>query len=180
MLPEELKKGDRLPAGWLNRLVREILSRTLSAGPGIRIIRTPSGSTISATGHSRPQAAAGTPDIDFPWRVTATPDGDGNATISMSDGIAFNIGRRALHEVSLSGIATASETCWVVLDYSLDATVSAAPAATVQSGWASRNTADNLCVPVAHVKKDGTSGEWTIVQYLVGAFIYQTYVGEEA
>lgn len=47
MLPEELKKGDRLTADWLNRLVREEVARTLRSGPGIRINQTPSGSTIS-------------------------------------------------------------------------------------------------------------------------------------
>lgn len=59
MIPCELRKGDRLTADWLNKLVREAVSRTLSAGPGIRINRTPSGSTISATGRARPGAGGG-------------------------------------------------------------------------------------------------------------------------
>lgn len=54
MIPGELRKGDRLTADWLNALVREAVARALSAGPGIRITRTPSGSTISSTARARP------------------------------------------------------------------------------------------------------------------------------
>ena len=49
-LPNRLSKGTHLPALWLNRLLDYLRSRDLRAGKGIRIDRTPSGTTISAIG----------------------------------------------------------------------------------------------------------------------------------
>ena len=49
-IPNRLSKGTRLTALWLNRLLDFLRSRDLRAGTGIRIDRTPSGTTISAIG----------------------------------------------------------------------------------------------------------------------------------
>ena len=46
-IPRRLSRGQRLTADWLNRLVDAVLSRTVSAGPGLRVTRTRAGTTIS-------------------------------------------------------------------------------------------------------------------------------------
>ncbi len=46
-LPQKLSRGAALPAAWLNRLLDWCRSRDLRAGPGIKLTRTPSGTTIS-------------------------------------------------------------------------------------------------------------------------------------
>ena len=47
-MPNRVSPGDRLSAHWLNRLLDYLRSITLRPGPGVRITRTPSGTTISA------------------------------------------------------------------------------------------------------------------------------------
>lgn len=83
MIPGELKKGDKLTADWLNKLVREAVSRTLRAGPGIRLTRTPSGTTVSAAAVTGRGARSGHPAAVVyinggdSWRFDgSTPDGD--------------------------------------------------------------------------------------------------------
>ena len=44
----EPAKGDRITADWARELVRAVRSLRLSAGPGIKLTRTPEGTTISA------------------------------------------------------------------------------------------------------------------------------------
>ena len=59
-LPNKLSIGDPLPAHWLNRLLDWLRSRDLQVGPGLRMSRTPSGTTLSlAPGARRPAMAAG-------------------------------------------------------------------------------------------------------------------------
>lgn len=55
----ELRKGDRLEASWLNRMVRAIVARTVNAGPGLRATRTPAGTTLSLAAPSRAQGGEG-------------------------------------------------------------------------------------------------------------------------
>ena len=47
-LPDRLGRGTTLTAHWLNRLLDWCRSRELRAGPGIKLTRTPSGTTVSA------------------------------------------------------------------------------------------------------------------------------------
>lgn len=45
----EPAKGDRITADWARELVRAVRSLRLIAGPGLRLTRTPEGTTVSAT-----------------------------------------------------------------------------------------------------------------------------------
>lgn len=47
-LPARLSPGQRLTAHWLNRLLDYLRARELRPGPGIKLTRTPSGTTIGA------------------------------------------------------------------------------------------------------------------------------------
>lgn len=58
-MPHTLARGDELPAAWLNRILSALRSRELRAGPGIRLTRTPSGTTVSAAPGVRDVSAAG-------------------------------------------------------------------------------------------------------------------------
>lgn len=69
-LPRHLSAGTALSANWLNRLLDALRARELRAGPGIRLTRTPSGTTVSAAA----QGEAALPDC-FPGVVT-TYSGD--------------------------------------------------------------------------------------------------------
>ena len=54
-LPARLSPGQRLTAHWLNRLLDFLRARELRAGPGIKLTRTPTGTTLSlarAAGHA--------------------------------------------------------------------------------------------------------------------------------
>lgn len=44
---KEPQRGDRITADWARELVRAVRSMRLSAGPGLRLTRTPSGTTVS-------------------------------------------------------------------------------------------------------------------------------------
>ena len=59
-LPERLGRGVALTAHWLNRLLDWCRSQELRAGPGIKLTRTPSGTTInlSAGPSAGPRAPA--------------------------------------------------------------------------------------------------------------------------
>ena len=72
-LPRRLAAGVSLTAAWLNRLLDYLRSRELIAGPGIRLSRTPSGTTISA-GAAAGAAAAAAPDV-VPAVVTSGSGG---------------------------------------------------------------------------------------------------------
>ena len=48
-LPRRLSPRTNLSANWLNRLLDYLRSRDLHAGPGVKLTRTPSGTTISAS-----------------------------------------------------------------------------------------------------------------------------------
>ena len=69
-LPRRLAAGVTLTAAWLNRLLDYLRSRELFAGPGIRLSRTPSGTTISVA----PGGAAATHDA-VPAVVKAAGNG---------------------------------------------------------------------------------------------------------
>lgn len=47
-LPERLGRGTTLTAHWLNRLLDWCRSHEILAGPGIKLTRTPTGTTVSA------------------------------------------------------------------------------------------------------------------------------------
>lgn len=67
-LPRRLSPGTTLSANWINRLLDYLRSRDLRAGPGIKLTRTPSGTTISAA----PGADAGPDEPDaFVLRITS-------------------------------------------------------------------------------------------------------------
>ena len=177
MLPGELKKGDRLTADWLNRLVREEVARTLKAGPGVRINRTPSGSTISATGHSA-RAAAAPAESDFPWRVTATPDGEGGATLNMSPGAI--IADTANGPVLCGGIALPANQRQISSSGYVVVRIGADDPTSCQVSYAAAvpaNTPAYNYIPVAQVTKSGNL--YTVSQYLAGAFLAIATVNEE-
>lgn len=47
----ELQKGDRLTADYIRGLVREVRRNRVAAGPGLRLVTTPNGSSISLAFH---------------------------------------------------------------------------------------------------------------------------------
>lgn len=57
-LPNRLSPGQRLTAHWLNRLLDYLRSRELRAGPGARLTRTPSGTTLSLAARDAPAGAS--------------------------------------------------------------------------------------------------------------------------
>lgn len=71
-LPHTVSRGQTLTADWLNRLLSALRSRELRAGPGIRLSRTPSGTTISVERPAAGSAPAG--DVCIA-RVESAADG---------------------------------------------------------------------------------------------------------
>lgn len=71
-LPRRLSPGQRLTAHWLNRLLDHLRSLALREGPGIRIHRTPSGTTISAD-----PAMAERPEKPMPFDCRVEPASSG-------------------------------------------------------------------------------------------------------
>ena len=176
MIPEELKSGDRLEAGWLNRLVRAVVARTVNAGPGLLKTQTPAGTTLSLAPQRRASAAPA--ESDFPWRVTATPDGEGGARLKMSPGaiIADTANGPVLYDdIHLhSGSHQISTAGYVVLRISTSSFDSlrvtfetAVPA----------NTSTYNYIPVAKITKTGDL--YAVSQYLAGAFLAIAAVNEE-
>ena len=176
MIPEELKPGDKLEAGWLNRLVREIVARTVNAGPGLLKTQTPAGTTLSLAPQRRTSGAAGA-DFDFPWRVSATADGAGGATLNMSPGaiIADTANGLVMHtDISLPASQRhVSSSGYVVFRWALD--FSAYRVTFEASVPANTDTYNYL--PVAQVTKSGNL--YTVSQYLAGAFLAIATVNEE-
>lgn len=97
-LPRRLAAGVSLTAAWLNRLLDYLRSRELIAGPGIRLSRTPSGTTIAAAAGS-----AAAPHDAVPAVVTAA--GNGVYTVDLfANGIGMprtGAGTLAVPEVSM-------------------------------------------------------------------------------
>lgn len=70
-LPRRLSPRTSLSANWLNRLLDFLRSRDLRAGPGIKLTRTPSGTTVSTV----PDPAVARPAEAVPARIVAFDDG---------------------------------------------------------------------------------------------------------
>ena len=86
----EPAKGDRITADWARELVKAVRAMRLQQGPGIRLTRTPEGTTISAVpsaataGGSAPGAGGGSsggPDSDAVAKVLGGPDSDAVAKV---------------------------------------------------------------------------------------------------
>jgi len=77
-LPARLSPGQRLTAHWLNRLLDFLRARELRAGPGIRLARTPSGTTVSAAAAG---TAAGETERVFPALITGRSGDEYTATV---------------------------------------------------------------------------------------------------
>lgn len=171
MIPEELKSGDRLEAGWLNRMVRAIVARTVNAGPGLLKTMTPAGTTLSLAPQRRAVAAA---DFDFPFRVTVRPSGTaGEWTVYMSTGFVYRLGNGSSDPDSVNGqggaLGTVTDTRHVILRARitpaaggplLDASVSL-EASRPASAW------NDLRIAVARVIV--SNGEAAVEQYICGA-----------
>lgn len=57
--------GDDITADWARELVKAVRSLRLVAGPGIKLTRTPDGTTVSAAGaDGRPAAPVGLAEVD--------------------------------------------------------------------------------------------------------------------
>lgn len=67
-LPRRLSPKTALSANWLNRLLDFLRSRDLRPGPGIKLTRTPSGTTVSAA-LATADFWAGAPDA-LPAKIT--------------------------------------------------------------------------------------------------------------
>lgn len=72
---KEPKRGDPITADWARELVRELRAQRLSAGPGLKLTRTPSGTTVSvARKGNEGDAEVETEDVDV-MTLTATASG---------------------------------------------------------------------------------------------------------
>ena len=59
-------RGDDITTDWARELVKAVRSLRLHAGPGIRLTRTPEGTTVSATGaDGRSAAPVGLAEVDI-------------------------------------------------------------------------------------------------------------------
>ena len=76
-LPPRLSAGQTLSAAWLNRLLAWLRSRDLRAGPGARLARTPSGTTISVPAAKAP---AKKPPMPFDCKLGVAGEGASAAT----------------------------------------------------------------------------------------------------
>ena len=74
-LPRRLSSGVNLSANWINRLLDFLRSRDLHAGPGIKIMRTPSGTTLSVAPASQ-QVRSDDPPMPFDCKLG--PGGTGH------------------------------------------------------------------------------------------------------
>lgn len=72
-LPRRLSPGTRLSAHWLNRLLDWLRSRDLRAGRGVKITRTPSGTTISVS-----PATETLSEDPMPFDCRVEPDASGS------------------------------------------------------------------------------------------------------
>lgn len=86
-LPNKLASGDHLPAHWLNRLLDWLRSRDLQVGPGLRMSRTPSGTTLSLAGAS---AGSARPDDSVVVGLTRESVASGICRISVPAGTGTN------------------------------------------------------------------------------------------
>lgn len=87
-LPDKLQRGQVLTASWLNRLLDAVRARTVSAGPGVRVARSPAGTTVCAVAAPGGQATdadsslcvigtiAVQTTLTGPGRVTVEVDGE--------------------------------------------------------------------------------------------------------
>ena len=175
MLPGELKKGDRLTADWLNRLVREAVARTLSVGPGLRLTRTPAGTNLSLAPQRRTPGAAGA--FDYPWKVTAEKeleDGQwtGAASVTVAKGWYMFLGGPSGSAGPFTGV-TAALGDFVCADFTFSQGASSATCAVAAHQSVPALACDTsgstpvftLSVPLAKV---GTSSEVSAEQIQVG------------
>lgn len=103
-LPRRLSPKTALSANWLNRLLDFLRSRDLKAGPGIRLTRTPSGSTVSLV----PAEAADARDTIPARIVSRNPGGAGlyNVDFFANGPTASRTGRGT---VFITGLGTHQE-----------------------------------------------------------------------
>jgi hypothetical protein len=171
MIPCELRKGDRLTADWVNQLVREAVSRTLNAGPGLLKTQTPAGTTLSLAPIPRSRSTISREEETHPWQVLLSPSADGaSCALSMVSGVAFEIGGGATIGIAWYGGATATASGYVGFPHETGAS---APAFAVEF----RQSLSSGFVPIAAVTKVGT--EWRVRQYLTGPYWYLRGVEEE-
>lgn len=119
-----------------------------------------------------------------PWKVTATPDGEGGASIAMRDGKYMLLGPGPLlpSTATYSG-GTATATCWLVAAISASVSVSGATASMTSSCSLSLvssvpdSVAGTWNLPVAKIVKSGSS--YTVQQVLDGLFMIYASVAEE-
>lgn len=75
-LPGRLMRGYVLSADWLNRLRDAVQARTVNAGPGLAVTRTPSGTTISLARQVQEAADSETTTLDtVPAKVESFSSG---------------------------------------------------------------------------------------------------------
>ena len=94
-LPERLGRGVALTAHWLNRLMDWCRSQELRAGPGIKLTRTPTGTTVSAIAH-----AGGTSGIAMPARIVSCYNGVYDVLVYPAENIFWNRKKLTLPEVN--------------------------------------------------------------------------------
>ena len=114
---------------------------------------------------------------DYPWRVTAEPNGSGGATLSMADGalvVDTASGPSMLTGISLgSTYGNISTGGYVIVCYNTSGS-----AATASFGASiPANTSNYNYLPVAKITKTGN--DYAVEQYLAGAFFAYVAVDEE-
>ncbi len=106
-LPRRLSQKTALSANWLNRLLDFLRSRDLRAGPGIKLTRTPSGTTVSAAG----ARDGGTSGIAMPARIASCENGVYNVLVYPDDDFIL---RRKLTLPEVNSHAELKSGTWVL------------------------------------------------------------------
>ena len=110
-----LRPGDVITADWLNQLAAEVQRLRLSAGPGLRLSQTPSGTTISAV--AAPRHAESAAPLGYPygeqWNFGITIDG---ADVTVHRGIFYH-GGEVFYFGNSSKTVTVASGGWVVAEY---------------------------------------------------------------
>jgi hypothetical protein len=110
VLFRRIRKGDPLSRAVSSEDINKVYDILEGIeGIGCSVNKTPSGRGWTISVEEGGGGGAGG-SIDFPWKVTATPDGNGGANVTMADGYVFFIGGDGLATVSWGGANIAGTT----------------------------------------------------------------------
>ena len=82
--------GDDITADWARELVKAVRSLRLSSGPGIKLTRTPEGTTVSTSGtDGRTAAPVGLAEVDVGMVAASSTWSFGRFSVTTSNGESY-------------------------------------------------------------------------------------------